>query len=1027
MDLTCATSEPVANVMVVRQRSVGLLFARIILLASAFLLALTTARNADLWAHLASGRQPFTGFGSFGSGMSTLYWLDDILSYLVFSALGGTGLVVGKALVVAATALVMVGRHPSARTILAVFLACLALGGWLPLDPVCVSYLFLALTVRVINRRSGDEEVATWRGVLRSHRSLLVCYVIWANVDPWCLLGVALILLQAVSQSLIRIMGVHSQYQIAWRLFAWVLVAVMVSFLPANLLAAMRELRLHLLHVDPSASPFHKGVWTHFVDLEFEGTVPLLAFWLLVGVSISSFLAARRIHSRDDRWQTVERLVPWLLLLGLAAIQTRFVPFFVIVCAVTSALNFRAFYPHAYRTTLASGRWSPAEYARLVVQFLLGSGVAIVLLGSIWAGWLQAFPHERRNWTVEPDPSLVLAAQEVNRWYENGLLGPDQKTVFLANEGEDIFAWFAPASRIVSHSNASKPGQHSVGSEGVQQVREALLNASAKSDLSNQADLFQDPQVCCVVLSDPNRVNFTAAVRAITGWSNNWVLAYLRGRVAVYVRASTGPAAHPVNLTQRAFGLKHTDHAPSRDEVAFTEVTSWWEPFVSARSPRSLDRDEAVTYLLLEDATRDHRMVTAAQRFLAVLMASLVGSPMPAEAGWAIDPRVGILTRAAAAIRPPSEGPPPVPFGQFATFLILTDVSADHYLAVRAARRGIAASPRDAAAYEALGEAYLHLLTDPLDNSWSERFSPLRQLRLNQTAAAFHYALALEPTLAKAHLGLATVYLEKQFFDLALSEFRDYQRYGRLTGQPAEALAERIHKLETAVEAARQTTDANAANLAVLDRAQLARRNGLGGLALEVLLKSDRVEFGAAGIVLELELLLAVGRVGDAREWLAPELRDTIGTRTYDWLSTQSAVARGDYAEARSILTKQIASSARGSGVLTAKDFWQALDIAAKEIILKKQNAVRMGTAVLTSVMNGVAATGRQNSFEYQSRTEGSLLLALLALEEGDMNVSLEAAESVRKMWDEIENKGLHFPSVPRTILTQLENLICHD
>ena len=68
-----------------------------------------------------------------------------------------------------------------------------------------------------------------------------------------------------------------------------------------------------------------------------------------------------------------------------------------------------------------------------------------------WAGWFQTLPAERRNWTLEPDPSLVRAAGQVEEWYASGLLTTEQETVFFASEAEDTFAWFlaGPEARSI--------------------------------------------------------------------------------------------------------------------------------------------------------------------------------------------------------------------------------------------------------------------------------------------------------------------------------------------------------------------------------------------------------------------------------------------------------------------------------------------------------------------------------------------------------------------------------------------------
>src|SRR5262249_32137562 len=80
----------------------------------AFLLASFPARNSDLWMHLAVGRDlvegpdPFTTAAQGGTNPRVQPpWLYDLLCSALYSAVGGFGLVLFKALLVVVLALVM--------------------------------------------------------------------------------------------------------------------------------------------------------------------------------------------------------------------------------------------------------------------------------------------------------------------------------------------------------------------------------------------------------------------------------------------------------------------------------------------------------------------------------------------------------------------------------------------------------------------------------------------------------------------------------------------------------------------------------------------------------------------------------------------------------------------------------------------------------------------------------------------------------------------------------------------------------
>ena len=273
-------------------------------------------------------------------------------------------------------------------------------------------------------------------------------------------------------------------------------------------------------------------------------------------------------------------------------------------------------------------------------------------------------------------------------------------------------------------------------------------------------------------------------------------------------------------------------------------------------------------------------------------------------------------------------------------------------------------------------------------------------------------------------MGLATIYSEQQFLDLAAREFRAYERFARIQGQQATDAAERLRALERAVENARRATEANAPNLSALDRSRLAARNKLTGQALDVLLQSDVSAFGDAGIKLELDLLLAVGRVNEAREWLAPEHRKAIGIGAYDWFGIQSAAVIGDYAGASAILLNQIATSSKPDVLISADELYDAVKIAAKETFLKKQSATKMAAALVLSILNRVADSARQVALDYQARSEGYLLLALLAMEQGDIVACDSYLDRLQGLWDDLERAGISHPSPHRTIARQMRALI---
>ena len=133
----------------------------------------------------------------------------------------------------------------------------------------------------------------------------------------------------------------------------------------------------------------------------------------------------------------------------------------------------------------------------------------------------------------------------------------------------------------------------------------------------------------------------------------------------------------------------------------------------------------------------------------------------------------------------------------------------------------------------------------------------LTQLRRAQATAALNQAILLQPRMTLAHARLASLYLEMGYLDLAL----EHQR--------AAGLNESAEALEAEVRRRKDLYEANRSFLKVADQARAALDKGLAATALQVLLEADVSAFGAEGMLLELELLLATGRVDEVRNWMA--------------------------------------------------------------------------------------------------------------------------------------------------------------
>jgi hypothetical protein len=259
-------------------------------------------------------------------------------------------------------------------------------------------------------------------------------------------------------------------------------------------------------------------------------------------------------------------------------------------------------------------------------------------------------------------------------------------------------------------------------------------------------------------------------------------------------------------------------------------------------------------------------------------------------------------------------------------------------LAVRAARRAVAENPEDGNAWLGLGQAYVLLRMVTSERSGEGVLPPLTQLRNVQIVTALEQAVRLDPELEAAHHELAHLYGEHQYYDVALGHLREELRLSRKAGaRPGETAAEYAYRLELLErDAVRLEEDLNKRKSAFAarsrplqgDRIEMARmavQLGLPRMALEeILLPTPPEVLGLAGVDMELELLLSLGRAEEVRENLnderlragkdklpyhdlpAPMGADGFALYTlpyhwpaYEWLAVLQGVALGDYTQAR--------------------------------------------------------------------------------------------------------------------------------
>jgi tetratricopeptide (TPR) repeat protein len=805
----------------------------------AFLAASFTVRNSDFWLHLATGRLIAHGDYTFGvdpfayttSGVywANHSWLFDLLLFDAYSRVGGPGLVVAKAALVAllAAVLLLLARSGKGFWISGscVVLAILAMSPRLLMQPACLSLLLLAVCLWLLQKGG------------RALFALPVVIALWVNLDAWFLLGPLLVGLYWLGQRLAPAASEEGSRRLSWWLLPACVAACLVS--PHHVFA---------LCLPAELSP---GVWSSSLrqDARFAGffaspwrpaggfNLAAWAFFVLLGLGALSFAVNR---SARKSW----RFTVWLAFALLAAWQVRLVPFFAVVAGPITARNW-----HEILTNDA--------FSRAGRPMLLLACLALMVL--TWPGWLQGFHRRDRalGWDVHVEPSLKHVAETLHSWREKEVLEPEWREVLLFlpvfTTHPDVAhycAWFCPGEKYFLDSRflLFLP----VIDDYERRCADLDLTSSAPDEKSTDS-VLDEQRIDCVVLYDPDRRRLAPALGRV-GAASPWRLLQVDGQALL-----VGDASRFVRFD--ADGLAYsppTDALPSAPEEGPAELSEprpWWRRALERPGGSSWQADAAAVYLRLFDESAMRQLDRQRIRVLSRHAAGLVGVPALSSSG--------IPTCAALASRLMVEG------------VFMPDArerpAALPLLAVRAARTAVAEHPDDAGAWLVLGQAYLSLARTTTEANPSAALPLLVQIRYVQAVTCLVQAINHNPDLSPAHDSLALLYTERGYFDLALKHRQQQLRLAKSARQPHDRLEQAIESLERVVQDNENRFAVRTHSLAAdpRARARTAMQLGLAEKALNgVLLRSSPDLYGKEGLRLLLELLLTTGRAQEARALL---------------------------------------------------------------------------------------------------------------------------------------------------------------
>jgi tetratricopeptide (TPR) repeat protein len=765
---------------------------------------------------------------------------------------------------------------------------------------------------------------------LRPIVAIPVLFALWVNLDEWFILGpftVALYLIGEVLQKVIAPIRTGDDAPAPGQLGRLGLVLVLglaaclvnpnhvwAFQLPAEVTAWVTDSQLQF--DEAFQGLFQSPLSSDYIGATLRGpNAAGIAYYLLVLLGVASFL----LNFKGWRgW----RMILWLGFFLPSIFLARTIAFFAVVAGPITALNFQDY--GAQRFGVALRLENPWKNWSLAGRFLtLAAGAALVFLA--WPGMLSSDyedPNQSRHvaWRIEMDQSLRQATAKLAELRQDPALGEGNGFNFSFSPSSEIAnycAWFCPQEkgffdqRFDLYPNAAgtyvklrqdlffrpdRTGQDSTTPQRLWLQR-----------LSDIREKFQTHRINHLIVSGRNFEVIRPVVQPLWADTRRWTVLYMDGRTLIFGWKGLDPrpgedpfAAHAFQPDALAFGpaVPESARAPSQGpEMA--QAPSNLERYWNGPAPRSLDADASAMYVAYVD----------------VLAMQAPAYYYAKQAAWQI------LSLAAPTVAANTGAYPALAWtyariSQFYAENSFRDdtrvtPAAAALLAVRSARRAIAANPTDYHNYMDLVRANEYLSASQ-EETWAD--AGLGQMRQVQKMAALQNALALKPDAMEVHLALAQVFTQLNFADYAVEHWERFLELKEASNPPPKMSAEDFTKsLENfrllvkdrkeRLGLQRLKSDYEVAvriQTTLLRKANEAFRRGLIKKALELLVNEEdptalqSPEVGA----LTMKLLIDTGRLVEAKV-LAKSSGSVDPTIGY-----QIAAGLGDYSEAEENLEK---------------------------------------------------------------------------------------------------------------------------
>ncbi len=710
-------------------------------------------------------------------------WLFDLTLSGVYGVLGDTGLTLFKILLLGITFYIIV--HLCQReistwwgSILAV-LALIACFPQLNVTPEIITILGVVLTLRCLYQwQERNSARALWL--------LVPLFLVWANLDPRVFLGIAVLALFALGETVASmldrsVLNDDTDYQALWMVLGGSLIATLLN--PVGWHSLTTGLSYYAVDYPLLRSMFVGGVRPEELGY-FSMTSPLfwkslnhyaVASFILILLTFVSFV----LNQSKMSWG---QLFVFIGFCGLSVLASHELVVTSVLCAIFANRNFQIWYRDNFRQTYSVETsellFSRGGRALTVLTFFLLAYLVV-------CGRFQGQGSTRHAVGIGFSPSLKHTIEGYQEALAESL--DDRPFHFVLEQG-DLLIWLDQKSfvdnRLALFAGTGEDDLidlHDKTRRALRVQREDQVGSGLPQVWKQTFDRYQVSHVL-PRLSGMNP-DYRTFFDLLT--TPDWQLTELNAATAVFYRTDNENettkkflAEHQLDFKKQAF----------REQKDFPEIRTDW-----AR-PRSFYS----RYLLPQNMSMGNDVQTA-RHYLGLMSQS--GGNHELSSSFAI-------------------------------------------LAIQLANRGLIENPNSAEAYRILGSAYgylasleAQLLAPPVDRNQQPPAVTIDRMRYFQILHAYHQSLIIEPEFAATHLMLFDLYSNMGKIDLAHRELKTYLEM--IEGQEElsddafarlRAYTDHLEKLNTQITQVTQELDAQQEKGA--ERLQLASQAYQNGFVL---------------------------------------------------------------------------------------------------------------------------------------------------------------------------------------------------